>query len=256
MLGKEIITAGKTIRVFDDDLFIVSYPRSGNTWLRFLLSTCIHNINNVDFNNLEHYAPDIYQNSNSYLLSLERPRLIKSHEKHNPGYGNVVYCYRDVRNVLVSFYYYLKKQGANVSFDCFFDGFIAGNIFRHLSFGDWGENVSGWLEHLDSGSVVKYEDLLSDTKGAMIALLKALNRDPDEQLVDKAVRKYEMNNMRKLELSSRDVSYLEKNREIPFVGGGKADDWKEICSSRQIDILTRKYGNLLEQLGYEVSGLS
>ena len=34
--------AGRDLRVFPDDAFIASYPRSGNTWTRFLMANLIH----------------------------------------------------------------------------------------------------------------------------------------------------------------------------------------------------------------------
>ena len=35
LTGRQI--AGRGLTIFPDDIFLVSYPRSGNTWARFLL---------------------------------------------------------------------------------------------------------------------------------------------------------------------------------------------------------------------------
>jgi hypothetical protein len=38
---------GRRIEIFPDDIFLVSYPRSGSTWMRFLITTL-----------LERHSPD------------------------------------------------------------------------------------------------------------------------------------------------------------------------------------------------------
>jgi hypothetical protein len=38
--GKDL--AGRNLTVFPDDTFIVSYPRSGNTWTRFWIANLLH----------------------------------------------------------------------------------------------------------------------------------------------------------------------------------------------------------------------
>ena len=53
----------REVIVFDDDVFVLSYPRSGNTWLRILLANLLSNRGDVGFANIEKIIPDIYQNS-------------------------------------------------------------------------------------------------------------------------------------------------------------------------------------------------
>ncbi|MGA2347505.1 MAG: hypothetical protein ABSF93_15935, partial [Candidatus Sulfotelmatobacter sp.] len=45
LTGRQI--AGRGVTVFPDDIFLVSYPRSGNTWTRFLLGNLIDQNNPV-----------------------------------------------------------------------------------------------------------------------------------------------------------------------------------------------------------------
>lgn len=110
--GKEahrIFTAGKLIDVFDIDIFLVSYPRSGNLWLRWLLAVSVKGRLDVSNRLISGIVPDIYEVSNEYLLALEKPRVIKSHEKYNAAYPKVIYLYRDVRHVMISLFHYLKR---------------------------------------------------------------------------------------------------------------------------------------------------
>ena len=54
--------ASEALTILKDDTFIVSYPKSGNTWVRFLLGQ-IRAQQVLDFRSLEFIIPDIYQNS-------------------------------------------------------------------------------------------------------------------------------------------------------------------------------------------------
>ena len=85
-IGKDF--AGRNVAVFSDDLFIVSYPRSGSTWLRFLIGSLIRE-GPVTIQNIEQVIPDIHVNSSRFLISIPRPRLMKSHEyfDRHPGLG-------------------------------------------------------------------------------------------------------------------------------------------------------------------------
>ena len=49
---------GRNLRVFPDDVFLVSYPKSGNTWTRFLIANLIYPEKHPDFANINVLVPD------------------------------------------------------------------------------------------------------------------------------------------------------------------------------------------------------
>ena len=118
------IPARNYLKVLDSDIFLVSYPRSGNTWLRFVLGTYISG-ENVDWINLEYIFPDIYKCSEDFLSKLQSPRYIKSHHPYDSRYNKIVYVVRDPRDVLVSYYFWHVKFGyfedTRHSFNVFFE---------------------------------------------------------------------------------------------------------------------------------------
>ena len=71
--------AERDFAVYPDDTFVVSYPRSGNTWTRFLIANLVYPEKNVGFTNIEKLIPDTSSQSNRTLKSTPRPRIIKSH---------------------------------------------------------------------------------------------------------------------------------------------------------------------------------
>src|SRR5437016_13287787 len=98
--------AGRNLTVFDDDVFIVSYPRSGNTWTRFLIGNLLYQDDPVTFSNIERRIPEIYFNPDHVLRRLSRPRILKSHECFQPRYKRIIYIVRDPRDVCVSICYH------------------------------------------------------------------------------------------------------------------------------------------------------
>src|SRR5438874_11935634 len=108
LLGQ--VNAGRAATVYPDDVFLVSYPKSGNTWVRFLIANLISDIP-VTFLNIEQRIPSIYILPDRALRAMPKPRVLKSHECFVPRYRNVIYIVRDPRDVAVSYYHYnLKKR--------------------------------------------------------------------------------------------------------------------------------------------------
>jgi len=92
--------AERDFAVYPDDTFVVSYPRSGNTWTRFLIANLVYPEKNVGFTNIEKLIPDTSSQSNRALKSTPRPRIIKTHEYFDHRYRKVIYIVRDPRDVV------------------------------------------------------------------------------------------------------------------------------------------------------------
>jgi hypothetical protein len=100
LLGKDL--AGRNLAVYPDDTFLVSFPRSGNTWTRFLMANLAHPGTEVSFANIERLIPDTASQSSRTLKRTPRPRIIKSHEYFDARYPKVIYIVRDPRDVALS----------------------------------------------------------------------------------------------------------------------------------------------------------
>src|ERR1700684_273279 len=101
--------AARGLTVYPDDAFLVSFPRSGNTWTRFLVCNLINPDDPVNFAQLESRIPEIYDVTDRSLRAFPRPRVIKSHECFDPRYKKIIYIVRDPRDVAVSLYHFLRK---------------------------------------------------------------------------------------------------------------------------------------------------
>jgi hypothetical protein len=108
------VLARRRLTVFPDDVFLVSYPHSGNTSTRFLIGNLLDQEDPVTFGNIESRIPEIYFFPDKVLRRLPRPRILKSHEYFDHRYKRVVYIVHDPRDVATSMYHYSIKR-RNVS---------------------------------------------------------------------------------------------------------------------------------------------
>lgn len=129
--------AERNLRVYPDDTFLVSYPRSGNTWTRFLVANFVFPNENVSFLNIEKLIPDTSSQSNRALKRTPRPRIIKTHQYFDHRYPKTIYIVRDPRDVALSYYDFQRKYMQiedGYPLQRYVDDFVCGRLIS----ADWG----------------------------------------------------------------------------------------------------------------------
>ena len=237
-----------------DDVFIVSYPRSGNTWVRFLVGNLIAS-SPTTFANVDERVPDIYKTDIETLSRSQRPRYLKSHETVDSRYPTVIYVVRDPRDVLVSYYHYkmrLNRIPDGHSIAGFAKGFIKGSLD---SFGSWADHVSGWLNSREGSSgflLVRYEDLLEYPYRETERITDFLGISCSQARVRQAVEQASFSQMRQLE-ETHQQSWAEAQgarTDIPFVRAGTREQWKTVCPEEIVSEIETRWRYWLVKLGY------
>lgn len=256
-------TAGNNLTVFPDDTFIVSYPKSGNTWTRFLIGNLVYP-DGVDFATINRLVPDPGDLSKRYLKGLRGPRIIKSHQPFDPRYKKVICVVRDPRDVVLSEYHFDIKRWAideEFSIERYVARFLAGEV--NHDFGSWGENVGSWVaarknsKRFQSGQnflLVRYEDMVDDPERELARIARFLSIDPTAERLARAVERSSADQMRKLEqLQARQWSATKDTRQDrPFVRAAKAGGWRTGLPTSCIREMELAWGHLMRELGYEL----
>ena len=246
-------SVGSSLKVRSDDVFLVSYPRSGNTWMRFILGSLIHNVD-VNFDNMERYFPDIYRNTCSQLESLKNPRYLKSHEPYDNRYQKVIYIVRDPRDVAISYFYWMLKFNKykgeiNGFLDLFFDP-------DGISYGRWDDHYKGWIKNANKVNrgvlFLRYEDLLDNTIDNIKTILNFININIDNDVIHNAVKSSTFSEMKNKEncASAQNPLFKATNKEIPFVRKGKIEQWKSELSDIHLERFRREFSPTMKQIGY------
>lgn len=247
---------GRELMVFPDDVFIVSYPKSGNTWTRFLIANLVHPEMRPDFSNINQIIPEPEAASTRELAKTPRPRILKSHEYFDPRYRRIIYIVRDPRDVVLSQYHFHMKRGRideSYPIEKFVKSFVAGETSGYAS---WGENVAGWLATRYNSPgflLLRYEDMLVNTAAELSKIATFLELDADTQRVEFAVKQSSADRMRELEKKQSGNWYLTKNTrtDIPFVRTAKSGNWKTSLPEGAQEIIEGAWGPLMRWLKYE-----
>jgi Sulfotransferase domain len=255
LLGTDI--AGRNLRVFPDDTFIASYPRSGNTWTRFLIANLMHPDRSVTFANIETFIPDATALSSRQLKRVPRPRLIKTHEYFEPRYRKVIYLVRDPRDVVLSLYNFRRKY-RTVDDSYPIERYVAERFLPGDLDVSWGEHVGSWLGtrmNQPGFLLMRYEDLLQDPLRELGRLAGFLGVAGSAETLSQAIERSSANRLRQLESVEHEawVTTKGKRADVPFIAEAIAGAWKAKLPEPSVALIESSWGHLMNSLGYETS---
>ncbi|WP_456377842.1 sulfotransferase domain-containing protein [Lutibacter sp.] len=238
-----------TIKLFPDDTFIVSYPKSGNTWVRFILANLIYgDKEDITFHTAKKFIPD-YEAHKDELVDLKRPRIIKSHSLYKQEFNKIIYIIRDVRDVYISYYHYLKKRLPKEKTISEFIIDIDNKDDR------WANHYNSWATNkTENILIIKYEDLLDNTFYEINKILDFMKLRYEDIEIKDAIAKSSFNNMKQIE-EKHGRPFLTKEAEknsTPFVRSGKKGNWRNVLNDDDVKYLVNKNKRELITLGYKL----
>jgi hypothetical protein len=239
--------------VNEQDLFIASYPKSGSTWLRFMLFQLLLG-SDSSFSEVNRYIPTVGKHFflRAYL-DYSFKRIIKTHEPFRTNYKHAIYIVRDPRDVLISEFHYQRMTrliSDRTDFDDFFELFLNKGVNR---FGTWKNNVNSWLKAKSKNFhilILRYEDMLNRPHVELETIMDFLELEIESGEIDDAIQNNTLINMQKKEQSGRDKTFKNSRKDIKFVRKGKSGGWKEVLSAHQKNMINQKLSNELKKFNY------
>ena len=194
----------------EPDVYVISYPKSGRTWLRALIGKYLSLKHDLPEDSIlstkiitsESSLPKVSFTHDGAGMSDKTKLKHLSHDKQVYANKKVILMGRDIKDTLVSAYFQATKR-INV-FDGTISEFIATEEFgaeRILGFYDiWSQN-----QHTPKSFLfIRYEDMHQDPRGILGKVLEFIGEvNPVENLLDQSIEYCSFNNLKKLETQNK-----------------------------------------------------
>jgi len=209
--------------------WLASYPKSGNTWVRFLLYNALYAPPKHSLDIARRF-PDIHR-----PIPFDQPddaRLVcKTHFAYSPTHPKIdetdraVLIIRDPRDVLFSTLNYRRLSGLTteqMSDETFAQRFIATQgdpEFKAIGFGTWFSHIQSWQNQTRFPvETIRYEDLKASPAQTLSTIASFLGYTIDDAAINAAVKASSFDSMRALEIREKHTRAKNPKAQSLFVG--------------------------------------
>ena len=228
-----------------DDIYIVTYPRSGTTWLQMILYQMMTD-GEMSFTHISQVIPffDRALLSRTDLAALQSPRVFKTHlpfRNISTLPGRYLYVARNGKDVLTSYYHFHKSHyNFERGLAEFFEDFVSGK----LQYGSWFDHVSEWRTHAGDPRTLflLYEDLVNNLEGCIRMIANFCGIVVPEVKYPIILERCGFGFMKRYEAKfdhAVEVSWEEGGSVVkpaptgPFLREGRVGNWNEHLTSDQ-----------------------
>ncbi len=267
-------------------VWLASYPKSGNTWVRYVLHVLMGsqsaNLNRLGTSSVGDASVDWYrpllrrplEESSDEDVARVRPYAIRRMAASQPGLvfvkthnalvahaGNpmidtaltsgAIYIVRNPLDVAISLAGFLSKTLDEAVDEITRAGAVmpSSDRFAYQYFGSWSEHVESWTRRpMRQLHVMRYEDMLEKPHETFAALARFLLLRAAPGEIDAAITAASFDKLRKEE---EEAGFAEKPDSAErFFREGKAGQWKTRLSPAQIDRIVGAFEPQMARFGY------
>jgi sulfotransferase family protein len=271
-------------------VWLASYPKSGNTWLRVFLANYVYNTEKPLPINQIHRVGIGDSNSKAYRMVTKevldpgnpaqgariRPdvlraivnnkadiNLVKTHCENAIAYGvklippeltrSAVYIMRNPLDMIVSYasHYGLTIDDAIHGIGRKDNSLLGGGENVYQFLGTWSNHVVGWSKARKFPVLMlRYEDMLKDPYDAFDRVVDHIGLPKDRDRLERSIRFSDFKQLQKQESETQFVENSDNQER--FFRSGKADQWKSELTDDQVAQVLRDHGTVMKKFGYEV----
>lgn len=272
-------------------VWLASYPKSGNTWLRVFLANYVVNGQEPLHINEVHRIGIGDSNSKAYRMVTKevldpadpvqgariRPAVlqgivnnradinfVKTHCENGSAFGvklippeltrSAVCIIRNPLDMVVSYAsHYAKTIDETIYAINRKENTLIGGGHTVCQFmGTWSNHVIGWTKARKFPVLaLRYEDMLNDPHEAFSRVIRHIGLPEDSD--DRLDRAIRFSDFKSLQEQESKTSFVENSdNQERFFRSGKAGQWKDELTGDQVKQILQDHGRVMKKFGYEV----
>ncbi|XP_007084115.1 sulfotransferase 6B1-like [Panthera pardus] len=240
MCSEELLKSLDFFNAREDDVFLVSYPKSGTHWV----AEVIENIPNVSMSltsPIELGDISKFEELNMY----RKRRVIPTHLSYNMLPMNIkqkqckiIYIVRNPKDTAVSLFHYYRDNPNLPGIETwagFLELFLRGDVV----YGSWFDHVLSWEEHKNDKNIliIFYEEMKKDLSKSIKKIINFLGINVSDSEINKITRKTSFSEMKNNAAKencdpNHTICALTTNRNLVFRKGA-VGDWINYFTSKQ-----------------------
>ena len=247
------------------DTFLLGHPKSGHTWLAYMLALLMAEEKDpiVNLLNVGNFVPFVHGRDHDIARyeHLPNPRVFRNEKPvHHKLYPRILYIIRDPRAVLVSYWhmYRVLLGDEDTSLESFIDQYLKGTgCFTY-----WNKHIVRWdrqvkmafleSEKNDRLHVVRYEDLVENRRIVLEGITHFLDLPPHADRLSLAVERGSFRAMRAVEDQFGAEAYKGRAKGAgSFVRQGKVDGWVYEMDGAISARICNEFGSIMAEAGYD-----
>jgi len=249
-------------------IWLASYSRSGNTYLRFLLYNYLYG-EIKDSMQVQNRMPDLHKMlgkkisfdvekkvnifcKTHFIYSNEHPYI-----EHTAG---AVYLLRNPRDVLLStlrFHrLFAKGEIDETKLVRSFINNLGVARLRKMKWGTWPEHIGSWILATSRHPMlfIRYEDLRLNTPDTFKMILRFLKQKVDEEKIKSSIERSSIEALTALEISEKSKNkptlFERKKDDETFMGEGKMNQSLEFLGEGIEEHFMNRFGKIMDAFGY------